>query len=73
MKRGRGARDFPAMTSCCFKEKLVEKILSNIFTEANVSQLVKLVNDEMDRGRPSTTPEVECRRVGVGRRSAAKA
>ena len=73
LKRGRGARNSPRMTSYCFGEKLAKKIPANIFTEANVSQLVKLVIDEMDRAAPLTMPAVECRRVGVGGREAAKA
>ena len=48
MKRGSGACDAPRLNARNFEEMVVEKIRSNILTEGNIRELVKLVDEEMD-------------------------
>ena len=48
MKRGSGACDAPRLNARRFEEMVVEKIRSNILTEGNIRELVKLVDEEMD-------------------------
>ena len=47
MKRGSGACDAPRLNARRFEELVVERIRSNIFTESCMSDLVKLVGEEM--------------------------
>ena len=48
MKRGSGACDAPRLNARRFEELVVGKIRSNILTESNIRELVKLVDEEMD-------------------------
>ncbi len=48
MKRGSGACDAPRLNARRFEELVVGKIRSNILTESNILELVKLVDEEMD-------------------------
>ncbi len=48
MKRGSGACDTPRLNARNFEEMVVEKIRSNILTDGNIRELVKLVDEEMD-------------------------
>ena len=48
MKRGSGACDAPRLNARRFEEMVVEKIRTNILTEGNIRELVKLVDEEMD-------------------------
>ena len=48
MKRGSGACDAPRLNARRFEEKVVGKIRSNILTEGNIRDLVKVVDEEMD-------------------------
>ena len=48
MKRGSGACDAPRLNARRFEEMVVEKIRSNILTDGNIRELVKLVDEEMD-------------------------
>ncbi len=48
MKRGNGACDAPRLNARRFEEMVVGKIRSNILTESNIRELVKLVDEEMD-------------------------
>ena len=48
MKRGSGACDAPRLNARRFEEMVVEKIRSNILTEGNIREVVKLVDEEMD-------------------------
>ena len=48
MKRGSGACDAPRLNARRFEEMVVGKIRSNILTEGNIRELVKVVDEEMD-------------------------
>ena len=48
MKRGSGACDAPRLNARRFEDMVVGKIRSNILTESNIKELVKLVDEEMD-------------------------
>ena len=48
MKRGSGACDAPRLNARRFEEMVVGKIRSNILTEGNIRELVKVVGEEMD-------------------------
>ena len=48
MKRGSGACDAPRLNARNFEEMVIEKIRSNILTDGNIRELVKLVDEEMD-------------------------
>ena len=48
MKRGSGACDAPRLNARRFEELVVSKIRSNVLTESNIRDLVKLVDEEMD-------------------------
>ena len=48
MKRGSGSCDAPRLNARRFEEMVVEKIRTNILTEGNIRELVKLVDEEMD-------------------------
>ena len=48
MKRGSGACDAPRLNARRFEELVVSKIRSNVLTESNIRELVKLVDEEMD-------------------------
>ena len=48
MKRGRGACDAPRLNARRFEELVVSKIRSNVLTESNIRELVKLLDEEMD-------------------------
>ena len=48
MKRGSGACDCPKLNARRFEEMVVGKIRTNILTEGNIRELVKLVDEEMD-------------------------
>ena len=48
MKRGKDACDTPRLNARRFEELVVEKIRSNILTEGNIRELVKVVDEEMD-------------------------
>ncbi len=48
MKRGSGACDAPRLNARRFEELIVGQIRSNILTEGNIRDLVRLVDEEMD-------------------------
>ena len=48
IKQGSGACDSPRLNARRFEELVVEKIRSNILTESSITQLVKVVDEEMD-------------------------
>ena len=48
MKRGRDACDTPRLNARRFEEMVVERIRENILTEDNITELVKIVDEEMD-------------------------
>ncbi len=48
MKRGSGACDAPRLNARRFEELVVSKIRSNVLTESNIRDLVKLLDEEMD-------------------------
>ena len=48
MKRGKGACDAPRLNARRFEELVVGKIRTNILTESNIRDLVKVVDEEMD-------------------------
>ena len=48
MKRGKDACDTPRLNARRFEEFVVEKIRSNILTEGSTTELVKVVDEEMD-------------------------
>ena len=48
MKRGSGACDSPRLNARNFEELVVGKIRSNILTESNIRDLVRLMDEEMD-------------------------
>ena len=48
MKRGSGACDAPRLNARRFEEMVVGQIRSNILTEGNIQDLVRLVDEEMD-------------------------
>ena len=48
MKQGKGSCDAPRLNARRFEELVVDKIRSNIFTEGNVPDLVKAVDEEID-------------------------
>ena len=48
MKRGSGACDTPRLNARRFEELVVGKIRSNILTEGNIRDLVKVVDEQMD-------------------------
>ena len=48
MKRGKDACDTPRLNARRFEELVVEKIRSNILTEGSITELVKVVDEEMD-------------------------
>ena len=48
MKRGSGACNAPRLNARRFEEMVVNRIRDNIFTESNIRELVKLVDEEMD-------------------------
>ncbi len=48
MKRGSGACDSPRLNARRFENMVVSKIRSNILTEGNIRDLVRLVDEEMD-------------------------
>ena len=47
-KRGKGACKAPRLNARRFEKLVVDKIRSNILTESNIRELVKLVDEEMD-------------------------
>ena len=49
MKQGSGSCDTPRLNARRFEELVVEKIRSNILTEGNIRDLVKTVDEKMDR------------------------
>ena len=48
IKQGSGACDSPRLNARRFEELVVEKIRSNILTEGSITELVKVVDEEMD-------------------------
>ena len=48
MKRAQGACDSPRLDARHFEEMVVSKIRSNILTEGNIRNLVKVVDEQMD-------------------------
>ena len=48
MKRGKDACDTPRLNARRFEELVVGKIRSNILTESSITELVKVVDEEMD-------------------------
>ena len=48
IKKGSGACDSPRLNARRFEELVVEKIRSNILTESSITNLVKVVDEEMD-------------------------
>ena len=48
MKRGSGACDAPRLNAKGFEALIVDQIRSNILTEGNIRDLVRLVDEEMD-------------------------
>ena len=48
MKRGKGACETPRLNARRFEELVVGKIRSNILTESSITELVKVVDEEMD-------------------------
>ena len=48
MKRGKGACDTPRLNARRFEEMVVERIRENVLTESNITELVKIVDEEMD-------------------------
>ena len=50
MKRGTGACRAPRLNARRFEEMVVGQIRSNILTEGNIRDLVRLVDEEMERG-----------------------
>ena len=48
IKQGSGACDSPRLNARRFEELVVEKIRSNILTEGSITNLVKVVDEEMD-------------------------
>ena len=48
LKRGKGACDTPKLNARRFEELVVDKIRSNILTEGSITELVKVVDEEMD-------------------------
>ena len=48
IKRGSGACNSPRLNARRFEELVVGKIRSNILTEGNITELVKVVDEEMD-------------------------
>ena len=48
MKRGKDACDTPRLNARRFEELVVDKIRSNILTEGSITELVKVVDEEMD-------------------------
>ncbi len=48
MKRGSGACDAPRLNAKYFESLIVDQIRSNILTESNIRDLVRLVYEEMD-------------------------
>ena len=49
MKRGSGSCDTPRLNARRFENLVVEKIRSNILTEENIRDLVKIVDEKMDK------------------------
>ena len=49
MKQGSGSCDTPRLNARRFENLVVEKIRSNILTEGNIRELVKTVDEKMDR------------------------
>ena len=49
LKRGQGACDTPRLNSKRFERMIIDSIRENILTESNIRELVKLVNEELDR------------------------
>ncbi len=48
MKRGRDACETPRLNARRFEEMVVGKIRENVLTESNITELVKIVDEEMD-------------------------
>ena len=48
MKRGKDACDTPRLNARRFEKLVVDKIRSNILTEGSITELVKVVDEEMD-------------------------
>ena len=48
IKQGSGACDSPRLNARRFEELVVERIRDNILTESSITQLVKVVDEEMD-------------------------
>ena len=48
MKRGKNACETPRLNARRFEEMVVEKIRENVLTESNITELVKIVDEEMD-------------------------
>ena len=48
LKRGSGTCDAPRLNARRFEEMVVNKIRSNILTEGNIRELVKMVDEDMD-------------------------
>ena len=48
MKRGKDACDTPRLNARRFEELVVDKIRTNILTEGSITELVKVVDEEMD-------------------------
>ena len=48
MKQGRGACDTSRLNAKCFESLIVDQIRSNILTESNIRDLVRLMDEEMD-------------------------
>ena len=48
MKHGKGACETPRLNARRFEEMVVGKIRSNVLTESNIRDLVKLLDEEMD-------------------------
>ena len=48
MKHGKGACETPRLNARRFEEMVVGKIRSNVLTESNIRNLVKLLDEEMD-------------------------
>ena len=48
MKRGKNACTTPRLNARRFEEMVVERIRENVLTESNITELVKIVDEEMD-------------------------
>ena len=48
MKRGKDACTTPRLNARRFEEMVVERIRENVLTESNITELVKIVDEEMD-------------------------